>query len=356
MSAILLCGAVAMCAALSARAESKCAKSDYDDTQHRFCIHLEPGWQLAPLPGDTQGMVFKKVVDGVPGVLRVSVRALKGSETAKAVLDGEEAGAKDELGYKRGVEVPESVGSMSAVKRTFSVFANGDKDTVRAIEVYALPAFGFVHVLHFETLDKKRGGFTRDLDRMMSSYVPLAGKGTYATLVGTWINTGGGPDLVLDEDGRFQLGPLKGGYTADGGKLLICPGAQCEGYHYTLDGTALSLSSPNLGDDMKFKRSGAQRVHVDEAAAKRSGPLSREELIGSWRVIDAANTDVLHLQLAPTGSVSFGQLSGQWHYSTGRLTIRSNAGVEITYAASMNDGKLTLGGGDLDRDLTLLRE
>jgi hypothetical protein len=343
--------------AAAAHAESKCAKADYDDTQHRFCIHLEGGWQLAPLPGDTQGMVFKKVVDGVPGVLRVSVRALKGSESAKQVLDAEEAGAKDELGYKRGVDVPESVGSMSAVKRTFSVFANGDKETVRAIEIYALPAFGFVHVLHFETLDKKRGGFTRDLDRMLSSYVPLAGKGTYATLVGTWINTGGGPDLVLDEDARFQLGPLKGGYTADGGKLLICPGAQCESYHYVLDGSGLTLSSANLGEDMKFKRSGAQRVHVEEdSRPKHSGPLTREDLIGSWRAVDAASTDVLHLQLAPTGSVSFGQLSGQWHYSTGRLTIRSNAGVEITYAASLSDGKLILGGGDLDRELTLIRD
>jgi hypothetical protein len=191
---------------------------------------------------------------------------------------------------------------------------------------------------------------------MLSSYLPLAGKGTYATLVGTWINTGGGPDLVMDEDGRFQLGPLKGGYTADGGKLSICPGAQCEVYRYVLDGSGLTLSSPNLGDDMRFRRSGAQRVHVDEEHAKKNGALTREDLIGTWRVIDAASTDVLRLQLAPTGSVAFGQLSGQWHYSTGRLTIRSNAGVEITYSASMNDGKLTLGGGDLDKDLTLLRE
>ena len=107
---------------------------------------------------------------------------------------------------------------------------------------------------------------------------------------------------------------------------------------------------------MKFRRSGAQRIHVDDDKPKHAGPLTREDLIGSWRVIDAPASDVQRLRLAPTGSAAFGPLAGRWRYTTGRLTITSNAGVEMTYAASLNDGKLVLGGGDLDRDLTLVRE
>jgi hypothetical protein len=49
-------------------------------------------------------------------------------------------------------------------------------------------------------------------------------------------------------------------------------------------------------------------------------------------------------------------LSGRWRYSTGRLTITSTANVEVTYSASLNDGKLILGGGDLDKEITLVRE
>jgi hypothetical protein len=327
----------------------------YVDTKKRFQIEMEAGWQLAPMPGDTLGMVFKKTVDGVPGILRVSVRPLKPLETTKQTLDELEEGAKSEIGYKPGGDLPTSVGLMPAMRRTFSVFASGDANTVRAIEIYALHAFGFVHTLHFETLEKKRGAFTRDLDRMLASYQALAGKGAYASLVGTWINTGAGPDLVLEEDGRFQLGPLKGGYSADQVRLVLRVTEGAEAYRYVLVDNLLTLSSPNLGD-LQFKRSGAKRVRIDDSKPAVTGPLTREQLIGTWKVVDAASTDALVMRLAASGSVAFGGLSGSWRYSTGRLTIKSTAGIEITYSAGLTDGKLVLSGGDLEKDLTLVRE
>ena len=328
----------------------------YVDTKKRFSVELPAGWQLAPMPGDTSGMRFTKNLDGVPAILQVSVRDVRPGETTKQTLDELEEGAKAELGYKGGGDVPASVGLLPAMRRTFSLFASGDARTVRAVEIYALHAYGHVHVLHFETLESKRSQLTRDVDRMLASYQALVGKGVYATLVGTWINLGGGPDLVLDEDGRFKMGPLNGGYQADGGHLVLTVTEGGESYRYVLVDNSLTLSSPNLGDDMKFKRSGAQRVHADEGPKPSAGPLTREQLIGSWRVVDAASTDVMHLKLAPTGSVSFGGLSGSWRYSTGRLTITSTANVTITYSASLTDGKLVLGGGDLDKELTLVRE
>lgn len=333
------------------------AAKPYVDTKKRFSLELAAGWELAPLPGDTSGMVFRKRLDSVPGTLRVSVRPLRPGETTKQTLDDIEEGARAEIGYKPGGDLPTTVGALAAVRRTFSVFASGDAKTVRAIEVIALHAFGHAHVLHFETLESKRGAFTRDLDRMIASYEPLVGRGVYGGLVGNWINLGGGPDLILEEDGRFQLGPLKGGYQADGGRLVLRVPEGGESYRYAQVDNTLTLSSPNLGDDMKFRRSGAARVKVtDERGPRPSGPLTREELIGTWRVVDSASTDVMKLKLAPSGSVSFGGLSGQWRYSTGRLTITSTAGASITYSASRNDGKLVLGGGDLDHDLTLVRE
>ena len=237
------------------------------------------------------------------------------------------------------------------------MFASGDATTVRAVEIYGLHAFGHVHVLHFETLEKSRSAFSRDLDRMMSSYQALAGKGDNAPLVGTWINLDGGTDLVLEEDGSFKLGPLAGGFKAERGGLTLYPaqGVAPEAFSYVLDGTSLTVANRNVGE-MRFKRSGAARYKGGDDAPKVTGPLTREQLIGAWRVVDAASTEPLRLQLAASGSCAFGPMGGRWRYSTGRLTITSTADVTITYAASLNAGKLVLSGGDLDRELTLVRE
>jgi hypothetical protein len=193
---------------------------------------------------------------------------------------------------------------------------------------------------------------------MLASYKPLAGKGVYAPLAGTWINTGGGPDLVLEEDGRFKMGPLSGGYVADAGRLTLFVAQGNEAYRYVVDGNKLTLNSSNLGGDLVFKRSGAQRIKLDDDEKKPqlSGPLTREQLIGTWKVLDGEATDPLMLQLAASGSVAFGGLSGRWRYATGRLTITSTANVEITYSASMNEGKLVLGGGDLEKEILLERQ
>src|SRR5688500_18461584 len=99
----------------------------YVDTKKRFSVELPEGWRLAPLPGDTSGMVFQKSVDGVPGTLRVSVRPLAPGETTKTSLDEVEEVAKSELGYKAGGDLPTSVGLLPAMRRTFSVFASGDR-------------------------------------------------------------------------------------------------------------------------------------------------------------------------------------------------------------------------------------
>jgi hypothetical protein len=355
--AFVCVGVFASASAQAAGKASVCPKGDYEDTKSRFCVHQEPGWSLAPIPGDTSGMVFRKTIEGVPASLRVMVRAQRSGETTKQALDEVEDAFKTEIGYKAGGDVPSSIGLLPAVRRTFSVYASGDKNTVRAIEVYALFAFGHAHIIHFETLEKKRGAFTRDLDRMLASYKALAGKGTYAPLAGTWINTGGGPDLTLEEDGHFKMGPLSGGYQADAGAIVLTVKEGGEKYRYQVSGNTLTLSSPNLGGDLVFKRSGAQRVKMDEPdKPKVTGPLTREQLIGTWKVLDKESTDPLKLQLAASGSCAFGPLSGRWRYSTGRLTITSTQNVTITYSASMEDGKLVLGGGDLESELAFIRE
>lgn len=328
----------------------------YVDTRMRFQIEAAAGWELAPLPGDTLGMNFRKKVDGVPGLLHITVAPLPPGQTMKQSLDAAAAPFQNEIGFNPGSEGPAAIGAFGGSRRTLSVFASGDKKTVRGVEIYALHAFGFVHVLHFETLEKKRKSFSRDLDLMLASYVPLIGKDTAAPLAAMWVNADGGPDLKLEDNGAFSMGPLSGGWHSDGGALELKISSGSEKYRYTLNGDTLILSSPNLGGDLAFRRSTTTTKVPEVAAVRARGPVGREELIGRWRVIDQASTEALKMVLAPTGSVSFGPLSGAWRFATGRLTISSTAGATITYAASLSDGHLILSGGDLDQELTLERD
>jgi len=343
-------------AAAAAPQKSKQKGGPYVDTKRRFEITPAGGWELAPLPGDALGMNFRRIADGVPASLHVMVEKAPPGQTPKQTLDKVEAGFKTELGYNPGVDVPTAIGGAQGVRRTLSVYASGDRSTVRAVELYVLHAFGFAHVLHVETLEKRRSAITKDVDRMLASYIPLAGKELSQPLSGLWLNTGGGPDLTLDDSGAFSMGPLSGGWQADGGTMVLQIASGTEKYRYVQNADTLTLSSPNLGADLVFRRSASGKRPKDTPKAPvRTGPLVREELIGTWTVLDGAASEPLKLQLAASGSVSFGGLAGRWRYSTGRLTIMSVQGTTITYAASMTEGRLVLSGGDLEGEVTLER-
>lgn len=328
----------------------------YTDTKDRFALELPPGWKLHPMPGDTTGMTFRRDLEGTFALFRVSVREAAPGETVERALDAATAPFSAEIGFRAGPDVPTSVGLLPARRRSFTVYASGDERTVRAIELFVVVAFGHVHVLHFECLEKERGRFARDTDRLVGSYRPLIGRSVYGPLVGTWTSTSGGPDLVLQEDGGFSLGPLRGTFHADGGRLSLHVEGGSEHYRYRLKGRHLTLTSPNLEGSSEYVRSGAAAFPSRREERPRARPLTAEELVGRWRVVGVASTDPLVLQLSPTGSVSFGPLSGRWRFRRGLLTIESTAGTTVTYHASKEGDRLILGGGDLEKELQLERE
>jgi hypothetical protein len=329
----------------------------YSDTKQRFTLELPSKWTLHPVPGDTRGMRFKKGTGAKFGIVQVMVRPLEGGETPEQSLEAYTAPFTEEIGFEMGADVPGAVGFLPALTRTFTVFASGDKRTVRAIQVHVLHAFGHVHLIHYEALKENTKRYARDVDRMIASYKAMAGRKIYGPLVARWENQGEGPALNLDETGQFNLGPLRGRYLADGGRLTLFVKEGKEWYRYVLKGSELTLKSPNLDEPNTYKRTGAARFAVLDKEKQRFKPLSRDELIGKWKALDTPGTEPLILQLATTGSVSFGGLSGSWWYRRGLLTIRSTAGRTITYTVSKTKGgkQLLMGGGDLEQDLRLER-
>ncbi|MCP4499222.1 MAG: copper resistance protein NlpE [Deltaproteobacteria bacterium] len=339
---------------LGAFAATAKKKSRYTDTKKRFSVKMPRGWKLAPLPGDTSGMTFRKDSQGQFALLRVQVRSRAPGETVDASMKRALRMFRQEIGYTHRAKIPSSIGLMPALQNTFTVFANGDKRAVREVDLYVLHAFGHVHVVHFEALQKQKKRFNRDVDRMLASYKAKAGRRIYAPLIGTWSSLAG-PSLSLEEDMTFVLGPLRGTFRADGGRLVLTMPDGKERFQYKLKGRQLILSGGNLDGEMVYSRSGAARFSAKEAGKKKSQKLTRSFLVGKWRALDTANFEPLILQLSPTGSVSFGPLAGQWRYERGRLNIRSTSGQDVTYAASFSRGKLRLGGGDLEQDLYLVR-
>ena len=344
-------------ALVAARAD---AAKKYKDPKKRFSLTLPEGWRITPMPGDTQGMTFRRDKRGTFALLRVSVRRARPRETPKATLDGFIAPFEAEIGFKRGTDLPSQLGLWPASARTFTVYASGDKNTVRAIEVHVLHAFGYVHIMQMEARKQDRRRFRKDFDRIMASYKPRIGRAIYAPLVAKWDAVDDGPPLILDENGLFKLGPLSGTYRADGGRLTMYLTEGQEFYRYQIKGRTLTLKSSNLDAPKRYERFGARRIQDpdDAQAAAPVVPLTRAELVGRWRVVDTPSSDPLVLHLAPTGSVSFGPLAGRWGYRRGLLTITAIGGPSVTYHVSKSrDGsRITMGGGDLDREMILVRE
>ena len=327
---------------------------EYVDTKKRFSLKLPRGWTLAPRPGDTTGMSFRRDLGAAFALARVSVRPRGPKETLSDSLDQEMRRFVSEIGFQKGAELPTSVGLLNGQQREFTVFANGDKRTVRSIGLYVIHAFGHVHMIQVESLEKTRKKFALDVNRLVGSYVPLAGKKDYAPLISSWENPEGGPSLNLSEDNRFEMGPLRGHYIADGGRItLIVPEGQ-EYFRYKVDVRSLTLDK--AGDITLYQRRGAPRFVSDEGTKTTATKLTKSDLVGRWRALDAPSTEPLVLHLAPSGSISFGPLAGRWRYRAVLLTVRSVAGETVTYTVSKSRGKLLLGGGDLEKDLLFAPE
>mgnify|MGYP000907644605 CR=1 FL=1 len=339
-------------------ASSTAHAKPYVDTKKRFSVDLPQGWKLHPLPGDTSGMTFRRDEAGVFALLRVSVRPVVGGETPIDVMKAYVRSFEEEIGYTPGSELPSTVGLIPSLHRSFTVLASGDKRTVRAIEVHAVVAFGHVHVLHFETLDREKRRFARDLDHLVGNYRPEAGRALYAPLVGVWRNDAGGHDLVLAETGGFVLGPLEGQFVVDGGRLTMIVQDGKEQYRYEQKDRALILSSKNLEQDLVYSRSGSPLFARDKGEEQAPTRLTRDELVGRWRALDVPSTEPLVLVLARSGAVQFGPLAGQWSYARGLLTVESTHGREVTYTVSKDakGTRLTLGGGDLEKEIRFERE
>ncbi|MFH1807588.1 MAG: hypothetical protein ABIJ09_02495 [Pseudomonadota bacterium] len=327
-------------------------KSDrFVDAKQRFSLRIPHGWELAPLPGDLYGMMFRRKIGDVPALFRAHVEKARDDDTLTLAADRLTRDFSQEIGYRKLTDLPAKVNGIEGVRRTHSVFLSGDRNVVRYAVDTVILAYGHVHFMHFETTESGFASFKEDLEALLRSYRPLVGRKTYAPIIGEWELVGAASPLRLSlrPDLVFALGDKRGHYRADGSRLTFIGSDGRETFDYDAGQSSLVVRNESLGGPMAYRRVGATAPDLADVPVDRT---ARPTLVGRWKVVDSD----LELVLSPSGSVQFGPLSGRYRVKGALLTITSTAGMEMTYHTSLRAGRLTLSGGDLDRPLLLERE
>ena len=335
--------------AVPQQAEAKAKAGYYVDTKKRFSLQMPHGWSLAPMPGDLSGMLFRRVIRDTPALFHVSVAKVRDKDSLKSAMQRLTKDFAGEIGYRKLGDLPVELDGLSAMRRTHSVMLNGDQHLLRYAVDTVLIAYGYVHLLHFETTEKSFALFRDDLQAFLARYHALAGRSLYQRLVGDW-RAVANPDLQfkLGADLLYQLGSHHGYFRANGKRLTLISPEGRESFRYQLSEDNLVLHNKNLGSPLVYRRSAAMTASLTAL----TGPARDDDgLVGRWRVLDSD----LQLILSPSGAVKFGPLSGRYKIKDHLLSITSASGVEVTYHFALRSGRLSLSGGDLDKTLVLQR-
>lgn len=332
------------------KTKSKTNKGHFVDAKKRFSVRLPHGWELAPMPGDLYGMMFRRVLQDSPAIFHVHVEKSPGRESLEKAMQRLTKDFSGEIGYRNLGDLPVEVAGIPAMRRTHSVLLSGDQHVVRYAVDTVFFAYGFVHFLHFETTEAAFSLFNEDLKALLGHYQVRIGRSLYQGLVGDWELVGGQDlRLHLGADLNYRLGAHSGWFRANGKRLTLVSSEGRESFRYQLSEDSLVVRNANLGGPMVYKRTGSGAPAL---AALTSDPHADDGIIGRWRVLDSD----LALILSPSGAVQFGPLSGRYTIKGHLLSITSASGVEVTYHFGLRAGRLTLSGGDLDATLRLERQ
>jgi len=335
------------------------ADKPFTDSRDRFKLTLPTAWELTPMPGDTEGMVFRRKVGDVPGILAVKVAAVSPADNHTTIMDVRTRPFQRELGYDRQTELNVKLGELNALRRTHTVFLNGDSELKRYAVDHVVFAYGHAHFIHFETADGHYASFQKDLAAILASYTPLAGRKLYQPVMGRWqlVGSSDATLLALGADQFFTMGPKTGTYRVDGKRLILQDGLGTETYRYLVDAEVLSIHNDNLKEPLSFKRvSAAARTGDDEeskANARRALKVSLETVVGSWVVVEGG--DAFEMALGESGAFRFGPMGGRYELKGNLLSVESSTGVRVTYYLTFDGRRLRMSGGDLDKPLLLER-
>lgn len=324
------------------------ASAPYVDTKGRFQLELPEGWRLLPAYGDSFGMRFQRELPGgrVSLTVHVDPVEVEGLESFVTEIEGWVL----EQGLERKTRDRGRVGSYSAVVLSFDSGKQKDARSKVAARSYFLEERAHYYHLHVSAspafvLDRAR----REVDALLHSFVAAPKPTERASasppvvtpkisIVGDWLSDKG-VRFRLDPDGRFAMGGAEGRYLHQGETLaLMIEGKSPQSFRAELTEDRLLLHSERLPAPAVYRRATASRA-VEPA------------LTGRWRATIPGGT--LELALDPTGRFSLESHRGQWVLRDGLLSLTTDEGEVIAYAAEIEGERLALSGGDLEEPLWL---
>jgi hypothetical protein len=350
-------------AALFVAATALLGAKPYEDTRHRFRVELPEGWALTPQFGDVHGMVFQRTLGTRQrrslGTLIIHTDSSSGVDT-KQYAEQHERALSTQGGFERVKESAVMIGGLPALAREYRALASKKPEIKKTMRAHFLEVNGVKYLLHFESITRDFTKLEGDITTVLASFTPLAKSSgssetaeqiaieperAAANLAGRWVNDDG-LVMVLGGDGSFALDEANGRYEVrDNVLTMIIPDKGRESFTFAYDageGT-LTLSSPNLGEPMLYRRVGAS-----SAKASPTGDLT-----GRW--ITPTASGPLVLDLRRDKSFVMGSSTGQWSVSGDRLTLIRNGADMLRYTFRLNGDRLALSGGDLEVEVVFSR-
>jgi hypothetical protein len=236
--------------------------SPFQDNFKRFTLELPEGWHFSPVAGDDSGAAFKKDGHAVPAHAMVRVFAA-GGETLDSLVRESGAAVAKEPGYQLISEGQSALAGQPAYRRRVSYFINGDKNMVKLAEDRMLVAGDKAYVVHVETLASAFNTYEKDFDALFAGFaIAATGGGEVGAellkgpFIGKWAMVGSESTLFeLRADGTFDLDGTPGTYRVQSNELWALPqGGEEERFDWKVKGDELTLTSPNLGEPMRYKR------------------------------------------------------------------------------------------------------
>ena len=236
----------------------------YNDIHERFTVDLPAEWQLAPMPGDTGGVTFRRVREKTLAIVSIRVVAVK-SVTLDAYVKRLVDGSSKEQGYRPISGDNDTLAGQPAYKRKFGLDVDKEGKIKKIVEERIVVVNGFGYILHTESLDSTFDSFADDFKHFADTFQPKSGEtgGTTvmaaqrSAIVGIWrMESEPTTTLVLNPNGSLTMGNLQGQYRVEGNKLIVqLNGSVQETFTWRKMGDSLTLSSQALGADViKYKK------------------------------------------------------------------------------------------------------
>lgn len=234
----------------------------YEDIHQRFTVDLPDQWQLAPMPGDTGGVTFRRTREGALALCTIRVSELKKMTLdlyVKKWLDG----IAQLPGYKPIDSQSDKIAGSPAHRLKYGLAVDKEGKMRKTVEDRITLIGGVGYMIHTESLEQSYDSFAADFAHFAETFRP-AGQEVQPTqqtignlaVVGIWrMQDDRNTVLTLNPNGTMTMAGYTGLYRIDGPRLVMqLTGGTQEIFTWNIVGDTLTLVSPQLGEQIKYTR------------------------------------------------------------------------------------------------------